>query len=81
MDAIVDRNISNEPLPKGVFKADLEKLAPVCRWTYGHWELGPGAQRKWNDIQNTPTDIKSLSQYLLLQYKSLIWNDIIRYND
>ncbi len=83
MDAIVDRNSNSfdlDNLDTETFKEDLEKLVPVCRWTYGYWEFGPGAQRKWNEIQNTPTDIRILAHYLLIQYKSLVWNDAIRYS-
>jgi hypothetical protein len=30
-------------------------------------------QRKWNDVQNTSKDVQLLSNYLLLQYKALVW--------
>lgn len=80
MDAIADRHSQSLSFDTATFQADLEKLANICRWTYGYWEFGPGAQRKWNEIQNTPTDTRILSHYLLLQYKSLVWNDAIRYN-
>ncbi|MFD1188089.1 DGQHR domain-containing protein DpdB [Pontibacter rugosus] len=80
MDAIVDRLSSKEAPSVVMFKEDLEKISSCCRWTYGYWEFGPGAQRKWNEVQNTPTDIRILSHYLLLQYKSLVWNEAIRYS-
>lgn len=79
MDAIVNRNGDKTDISDSVFVNDLEKLAPVCRWTHGFWEFGPGDQRKWNEIQNTPTDIRILSSYLLLQYKRLIWSDALRF--
>ena len=80
MDAIVDRHNNSGVLEVPIFLEDLEKLASICRWTYGYWEFGPGAQRKWNEIQNTPTDIRILSNYLLIQYKSLVWNEAMRYS-
>jgi hypothetical protein len=30
--------------------------------------------RKWNEIQNTHKDIQLLANYLLVQYKSRVWN-------
>jgi DGQHR domain-containing protein len=74
MDAISERY-----RPKGVptetqFSTDLEPLKSVCRWTDGYWEFGPGAQRKWNEVQNTPKDVQVLANYLLGQYRSLVWS-------
>jgi DGQHR domain-containing protein len=74
MDAISDRNRRDGVPTREVFRADLAPLSPVCRWTEGHWEFGPGAQRKWNEVQNTPKDIQMLANYLLVQYKALVWN-------
>lgn len=46
---------------------ELERVAPVCRWTKGNWEaLGVA----WNEIQNTPRDIKRLQTALMLAYAS-----------
>jgi DGQHR domain-containing protein len=78
MDTIADKLRDRAiPTPEA-FQKDLLALAPVCRWTHGFWELGPGAQRKWNEIQNTATDIRMLTQYLIFQYKSLVWNPAFR---
>jgi hypothetical protein len=75
MDAIADR-VRGTGLPTvEQFRADLEPLRAVCRWTEGHWEFGPGVQRKWNEVQNTPKDIQVLANYLLVQYKQLVWNN------
>ncbi len=74
MDAIADRH-RRCPLPSSrQFKADLEPLAEVCRWTDGYWDFGPGMQRKWNEIQNTSKDIQLLANYLLLEYKDRVWS-------
>ena len=40
----------------------------------GFWDFGPGKQRRWNEVQNTSKDIQLLSNYLLVQYKSRVWN-------
>lgn len=73
MDAIFDR-YSRERVPtKYDFAADLGELSELCRWTHGFWDFGPGAQRKWNELQNTSRDIQLLTNYLLYQYKALVW--------
>jgi len=74
MDAIADRyrRVGIPDVEK--LRKDLEPLRDVCRWTDGYWDFGPGNQRKWNEIQNIPRDIQTLANYLLVQYKSRVWN-------
>jgi DGQHR domain-containing protein len=74
MDAISERYRTKGIPTQHQFLADLEPLREVCRWTDGYWEFGPGAQRKWNELQNTPKDVQVLSNYLLGQYRSLVWS-------
>jgi DGQHR domain-containing protein len=74
MDAISDRYRHAEPPTRTQFGNNLKPLKSVCRWSDGYWEFGPAQQRKWNEIQNTSKDIQLLSNYLLIQYKSLVWN-------
>jgi hypothetical protein len=74
MDAIADRHRGAGLPTRGQFRTDLEPLREVCRWTDGYWEFGPGVQRRWNEVQNTPKDIQILSNYLLVQYKLRVWN-------
>lgn len=74
MDAIADRYRAKGFANKGQFAKDLGAVAPMCRWSEGHWDFGPGQQRKWNEIQNTSKDVQLLSNYLLMQYKGLVWN-------
>lgn len=74
MDAIADRYRAKGLPTQQQFTRDLTALAPVARWSEGHWDFGPGQQRKWNEIQNTSKDIQLLSNYLLLQYKALVWS-------
>jgi hypothetical protein len=74
MDAIIDRH-RHVGLPTAAqFRADLEPLRSVCRWTGGVWEFGPDRRRKWNEVQNTPREVRLLSDYLTTQYKALVWN-------
>jgi DGQHR domain-containing protein len=74
MDAIAERHRAKGLPSNSEFETDLTPLRDVCRWTDGYWDFGPGCQRKWNEIQNTSKDIQLLANYLLLQYKSLVWN-------
>jgi DGQHR domain-containing protein len=74
MDAIADRYRQTGLPSVEQFRQDLEPLREVCRWTDGYWDFGPGDQRKWNEIQNTHRDIQLLANYLLVQYKALVWN-------
>jgi DGQHR domain-containing protein len=74
MDAIADRYRPTGLPGVEQFRQDLEPLRAVCRWTDGYWDFGPGDQRKWNEIQNTHRDIQLLANYLLVQYKALVWN-------
>jgi DGQHR domain-containing protein len=74
MDAIAERFRGKGIPDEKTFRKDLAKLEPICRWADGYWDFGPGQQRKWNEIQNTTKDIQLLANYLLVQYKALVWN-------
>lgn len=74
MDTISERYRKKGVPTKAMFVKDLKPLKPLCRWTDGYWDFGPGQQRKWNEIQNTTKDIQLLTNYLVVQYKSLVWN-------
>ena len=74
MDAIADRHRRSGFPTKEMFAEDLRPLRGACRWTDGFWEFGPGAQRRWNEVQNTSNDIRVLANYLLVRYKTLVWN-------
>jgi len=74
MDAIAERYRSEQHPSLKQFRQDIKPLKAVCRWTDGYWDFGPGLQRKWSDVQNTSKDVQLLSNYLLLQYKALVWS-------
>ena len=77
MDAIADR-VRREGLPTAQhFVENLLPMRPVCRWTNGYWEFGPGQQRRWDEIQNTSKDIQLLTNYLMIQYKTRVWNQTL----
>jgi DGQHR domain-containing protein len=78
MDAIYDRYIRQRVPGADDFAHDLTELRELCRWTSGYWDLGPGAQRKWNELQNTSRDIQLLTNYLLCEYKARVWSQPLR---
>jgi DGQHR domain-containing protein len=78
MDAIGDRLRSKSQITEAMFRKDLLPLKPVCRWVDGFWDFGPGQQRKWNEIQNTSKDVQMLANFLLVQYKALVWSQAPR---
>jgi DGQHR domain-containing protein len=47
------------------FQKGLVPIIGKTAWTSGTWEFAQGDHRAWNSIQNTPTDITTLSHYLL----------------
>jgi hypothetical protein len=74
MDAIGERFRDAKIPHEEQFRHDLLPLVDVCRWTDGYWDFGPGVKRKWNEVQNTPKDIQMLANYLMVQYKALVWS-------
>jgi hypothetical protein len=42
----------------------LERLGAVTAWTSGSWVLAPGEERRWNSLQNTPNDVRLLTNLL-----------------
>lgn len=74
MDAISDRHRNTGIPTVEQFAADLKPLVPLCAWTNGYWDFGPGTQRKWDELQNTSRDIQLVANFLLVQYKRLVWS-------
>lgn len=70
MDAIADRLINDGTPTVEQFEAELTTIAVRCRWSAGYWDLGPGVQRKWNELQNTPRDIQVLTNHILALYRT-----------
>lgn len=43
----------------------LATIAGDCSWTSGVWRFSEDDVRRWNSLQNTPNDVRSLTNYLL----------------
>lgn len=52
------------------FAEQLRLIADDCHWTGGAWPLAHDDLRRWNELQNTPRDIKALSDHLVRLYRS-----------
>ncbi|MGK8558820.1 DGQHR domain-containing protein DpdB [Nocardia gipuzkoensis] len=63
MDTVTDRYTADQ-LPDAGIEHHLANLHDIAAWTSGTWDLGPDDQRRWNSLQNTPTDIKLLTKAL-----------------
>ena len=46
-------------------ESKLATLAKICSWTHGTWNFGENDRRRWNGLQNTPSDIRMLTNYLV----------------
>lgn len=51
------------------FTPGLELLKEHTAWTSGQWHFGADDVRSWNGIQNTPSDIDLLANYLVRSLK------------
>lgn len=47
----------------------LDDMSEGCAWTSGTWRFSADDVRRWNSLQNTPNDIRALTNYLLHQLK------------
>lgn len=48
-----------------ILERELQLVAPHCRWTQGNWD---GLGLAWNEVQNTPRDIRRLQSALVQAY-------------
>lgn len=65
--------LREEGIPSArLMQQHLALIAPFCRWTHGIWDFAPDDQRRWNELQNTPRDIKLLSDYLVRTYRRAV---------
>ena len=65
MDRVMAGIDAASPRAREATERELRRIAPVCRWTEGTWE---GLRMEWNDLQNTPRHISTLSNYLVRAY-------------
>ena len=66
MDRIMPQFYNSTDIENQVVQ-ELQKIAPFCYWTSGIW---PDWQIPWNEIQNTPKHISTLSKLLVQIYYS-----------
>jgi DGQHR domain-containing protein len=69
MDALTEGHDA-DALPGIGLDRDLRALCEVTAWSGGTWDLGPEDQRRWNGLQNTPNDVKLLTNLLLQALKT-----------
>jgi len=69
MDAIAKRFPGDEPPSRDDFASHLKSVKDDCHWSEGSWDFGSnGGTREWNELQNTPRDIRRVNDYLLAVY-------------
>jgi DGQHR domain-containing protein len=64
MDHLTD-GVPTAELPALDLGDQLHQLKPICSWTTGVWDFGAGETRRWNGLQNTPTDVRLLTSHFL----------------
>lgn len=65
MEELCSRELPNCSTNYERFLVGLEALKPHTAWTRGVWQLSDELKTPWNGIQNTPTDINVLADYLV----------------
>lgn len=68
MDSLTDGAKLTDLYDLGI-TTHLASLREHCAWTSGTWDFGPEQTRRWNGIQNTPNDIRLLTNHLLRQLR------------
>lgn len=69
MDQLVSADLQGCSTYYDKFVVGLDALKPHTAWTRGNWQLGDVLTTPWNGIQNTPTDINMLTNYLVRSLK------------
>jgi len=63
MDRVMATIDPNDESSGEAVREDLRRIADLCHWTSGSWTEMDGAG--WNSLQNTPKDIRTLSNHLV----------------
>jgi DGQHR domain-containing protein len=72
----ISYELRDEGIPsRRLFGEHLTLVAADCHWTAGSWPLAPDDIRRWNELQNTPKDIRALSDYVVRAYRREIRAD------
>src|SRR3954447_1297474 len=62
----ISYELRHEGVPTAqAYEEHLRLVAECCAWTSGSWNLSSQDRRRWNELQNTPRDIKALSDFLV----------------
>lgn len=69
MEQLYSAEIPNCSMDYDKFVVGLEALKPETAWTRGMWQFNELLTTPWNGIQNTPTDINLLTDYLVRALK------------
>lgn len=72
MDASAELRLDDGMPTIDDFVEDLELIADDCAWTGGHWQLGAGYSRAWNDLQNVSRDVQVLANHLLGLFRAAL---------
>ncbi|MGV9862631.1 DGQHR domain-containing protein DpdB [Rhodococcus koreensis] len=64
MDSLTEGKLADD-LPSAGLDRKLANLSDITAWMSGTWQLAPGDERRWNALQNTPNDVKLLTNVLL----------------
>lgn len=67
MDKVISRIRTSSPSLREDVEAEIRRVADVCAWTSGTWEGMGGAP--WNSVEDTPRDVRLLSNHLLREYQ------------
>jgi DGQHR domain-containing protein len=69
----ISYELREEGIPsRRLFGEHIALLASDCHWMSGAWPLARDDMRRWNELQNTPRDIRALSDYLVRLYRRRI---------
>jgi DGQHR domain-containing protein len=72
----ISYELREEGIPsRRLFGEHVALIANDCHWTSGSWPLARDDVRRWNELQNTPRDIRSLSDYIVRSYRRKVRAD------
>lgn len=69
MEQLCSAELANCTTTYDKFVLGLEALRPHTAWTRGSWQFSDELVTSWNGVQNTPTDINVLTDYLVRTLK------------
>jgi DGQHR domain-containing protein len=69
MDTLTDE-MPAEGVKCEAVRSALMSLEPHVAWTSGTWKFNDGDERRWNVLQNTPSDVHQLTTHLLKVIRS-----------